>query len=233
MVRVSATGLQEQSLSRRSVARRGGRISAAPVNHGLHHLGLGTSVIGAFFLSVVGVAVSQTPTPSLPAADTRMQAPIGHRQPRPSDLPPSIQRDEELTPPSVETQPSPPAQTQPAPPAQAKNQPPNRRSSALATRAGNVPTVDIRKSCQMAEKDVANILGPNNGITVGTCLKQEDDARQQMVNNWATYPQTDKQRCINTTGYLPSYVEWLTCLEMYRDVKSIDNTTGRGGAITR
>jgi hypothetical protein len=40
---------------------------------------------------------------------------------------------------------------------------------------------------------------------------------------------------IITTAYLPTYVEWLTCLEMYRDVKSIETesqsqaTSGSGG----
>lgn len=30
-----------------------------------------------------------------PGADPRLKAPIGHRQPRPSDLPPSVRRDED------------------------------------------------------------------------------------------------------------------------------------------
>ena len=85
----------------------------------------------------------------------------------------------------------------------------------------------------MAEKDVGDILGPNNGITVGTCLKQEQDARQEMINSWTKYPAEDKQKCINTTGYLPSYVEWLTCLEMYRDVRSLDTASKSAGAISR
>jgi hypothetical protein len=32
--------------------------------------------------------------PPPPATDARGQAPVGHRQPRPSDLPPNVQRDE-------------------------------------------------------------------------------------------------------------------------------------------
>ena len=189
----------------------------------LHDLALCMGVAGFSLLSAAGVAVSQT---SLPASDARTQAPIGHRQPRPSDLPPSVQRDEQLNPPSAQPQ---PAETQPGK-TQPQSQTPNR-----GTQAANVPTIDIQKGCQAAEKDLGAILGPNNGFTTGTCLKQEQDARQTMINAWAKYPAGDKQKCIITTGYLPSYVEWLTCLEMYRDVKSIETesqsqvTSGSGG----
>ena len=197
---------------------RGSRTASNSKWFTLRHLALCMSVAGVSLLSAAGVAVSQT---SLPAPDARMQAPVGHRQPRPSDLPPSVQRDEQLNPPSAQPQ---PAETQP------QSQTPNR-----GTRAANVPTIDIRKGCEAAEKDLGAILGPNNGFTAGTCLRQEQDARQTMINAWAKYPAGDKQKCIITTGYLPSYVEWLTCLEMYRDVKSIETesqsqvTSGSGG----
>jgi hypothetical protein len=117
-----------------------------------------------------------------------MQAPIGHRQPRPSDSPPSVQRDEQLDPESAQTQP--------------QKQNPNRR-----TRAGSVPTIDVRKTCEIAEKHLGPNFGPNSGPTIGSCLKEEQDARQEIINNWTKYPVSDKQKCINTTGYQPSNVE--------------------------
>src|SRR5215831_5846946 len=115
----------------------------------LHDLALCMGVAGFSLLSAAGVAVSQT---SLPAPDSRMQAPIGHRQPRPSDLPPSVQRDEQLDPESAQIQP--------------QKQNPDRR-----TRAGSVPTIDVRKTCEIAEKDLGPIFGPNSGPTIGSCLK--------------------------------------------------------------
>ena len=143
-----------------------------------------------------------------------MEAPIGHRQPRPSDLPPDVQRDEQLDPPSAQTQP--------------QKQVPNRRA-----RAGSVPTIDVRKSCEAAEKTLGAIFGPNNIASLGSCVKQEQEARQAIINRWMTYPPVDRQKCINTTGYLPSYVEWITCLEMYRDVRMLRNTEKSVGAGTR
>jgi hypothetical protein len=80
---------------------------------------------------------------------------------------------------------------------------------------------------------VGSIFGPNNAFGVDSCLRQEQEARQQIINNWTTYPVSDRQKCINTTVYNPSYVEWITCLEMYRDVRSLNNATKSVGAGTR
>jgi hypothetical protein len=52
-------------------------------------------------------------------------------------------------------------------------------------------------------------------------LDDENDARAQLDKNWASFPASDKGRCIHPGEYLPSYVEWLTCLELTRDVKAM------------
>src|SRR5262249_50736717 len=161
--------------------------------HRLRRLALCISVIGASLLSA-GIAVSQDAIPSLQAPDARIQAPIGHRQPRPSDLPPDI-RDKQLN--------LQPTQAQP------QKQTPNRRAPA-----GSVPSINVQKSCDISEKDLGPLFGQNDADTLGNCLKEQQEARQEMINSWAKYPPDDKKKCINTTGYLPSYVEWLTCLEM-------------------
>src|SRR5215467_2411695 len=222
MVRTPKTDSQVQRSSGRIVAQRGGRPRAVAPRR-LCRLALCMSVIGASLLFPAGVAVSQNATPSLQAPDPRLQAPIGHRQPRPSDLPPDVQRDEQLDPPSVQTQPQKQAaQTQP------QKQTANRRAQA-----GSVPTIDVRKGCQASQDAVGSIFGPNNAFGVDSCLRQEQEARQQIINKWTTYPPVDKQKCIITTGYNPSYVEWITCLEMYRDVRMLRNTEKSVGAGTR
>ena len=214
MARVPKTGSQDRwSHGRRNPeAQRVGRVCAAPSR--LRRLALCMSVIAASLLSPAGVAVSQNATPSLQAPDTRMQAPIGHRQPRPSDLPPSVQRDEQLDTDAAQTQ-------------------PQKQTPKGGVRAGSVPTIDARKGCEAAEKTMGSIFGPNNISSLGSCVKQEQEARQQIINNWTKYPASDRQKCINTTQYLPSYVEWITCLEMYRDVRSLGRETKSVGAGTR
>ena len=208
MVGAPETGSQVRwsSGSRNSGAQRGGGASVAP--HRLPRLALCLNV-SASLLSAAGVAVSPDATPSFQPPGGRMPAPIGHRQPLPSDLPPSVQRDERLDPHSARTQP--------------QNQTPNRRAPA-----GSAPTIDARKGCEASQEALGSIFGPNNAFGVETCLRQEQEARQQIINNWTTYPASDRQKCINTTVYNPSYVEWITCLEMYRDVRSLNRTVGAG-----
>src|SRR5260370_39998835 len=45
--------------------------------------------------------------------------------------------------------------------------------------------------------------------------------RKQLETDWATYPASDKARCVQPKEYTPGYVEWLTCLEMDRDVRAM------------
>jgi hypothetical protein len=84
----------------------------------------------------------------------------------------------------------------------------------LAAATGGTPTVDIRKTCQESEKAVTAIFGNATVATYDNCVSQEQAARASIVKDWAKYTAQDKELCINTTGYMPSYVEWLTCLEM-------------------
>jgi len=87
--------------------------------------------------------------------------------------------------------------------------------------AGSAPTVDIKRTCQVAQKTITAIFGDDTAITVDGCLRQEQEAADHLAKNWATYPSEDRQRCVNRTSYMPSYVEWLTCFEMARDVRQI------------
>ena len=47
-------------------------------------------------------------------------------------------------------------------------------------------------------------------------MASEQKAREQLVKDWAQYAAADKSRCVQSGSkvYLPSYIEWLTCLEM-------------------
>ena len=53
------------------------------------------------------------------------------------------------------------------------------------------------------------------------CLSSEQRARDQLIKDWSTYSSVDRARCVRLAVYLPSYVEWLTCLEMERDVRKM------------
>ena len=62
------------------------------------------------------------------------------------------------------------------------------------------------------------------GVTsddLGTCISDENDARKLLEKDWARYPASDKAVCIQPKEYTPGYIEWLTCLEMNRDVRAL------------
>jgi hypothetical protein len=86
----------------------------------------------------------------------------------------------------------------------------------------DVPTINIDATCGMAATAMVEIMG---GSSVETdrniCLSSEQNARNQISKDWASYSAQDKARCVQTDVYLPSYVEWLTCLEMERDVRKM------------
>jgi hypothetical protein len=104
------------------------------------------------------------------------------------------------------------------------------RAAALETRGRKeVPTIDIQKTCQAAASAMLSLMG---GTTteqdVNACLDSEQKARDQIVKDLATYSSADKAQCLKTGVYLPGYVEWLTCLEMERDVRKMTPETQVG-----
>jgi hypothetical protein len=95
--------------------------------------------------------------------------------------------------------------------------------AAVATaraKDSGVPKLNTEYDCRASEKAMAAATGTGSD-TFGSCMSDENDARKQLEKDWATYPASDKARCIQPKEYTPGYVEWLTCLEMERDVKAM------------
>ena len=92
-----------------------------------------------------------------------------------------------------------------------------------------MPAIDIKKTCQAAAGVMVSLMGGTTAEQdVNTCLDSEQKARDQIVKDLATYSSADKTQCMRTDVYLPSYVEWLTCLEMERDVRTMTRETQFG-----
>jgi hypothetical protein len=83
--------------------------------------------------------------------------------------------------------------------------------------AGRLPSIDIQKVCR------ASGASPfaDSTATLDVCLIDEQAARDILAEDWETLPARDKARCVLPAEYLPSYIEWLTCLEMERDFRKI------------
>jgi hypothetical protein len=93
-------------------------------------------------------------------------------------------------------------------------------ASAAPAKDGGLPKLDIEFACHSSQQAVSAVMSVTNDI-YKSCLDDENDARNQLNKAWAQFPASDRARCIHPKEYLPSYVEWLTCLEMTRDVKAM------------
>jgi hypothetical protein len=92
----------------------------------------------------------------------------------------------------------------------------------IATTSG-IPSVDIRKSCQAAAGTMADLIaGSTVQHDLDVCLGSEQAAREQLIKKWTAYSFADKKQCVQPSVYLPSYIEWLTCLEMEMSVRRPD-----------
>ena len=84
----------------------------------------------------------------------------------------------------------------------------------IACSADTVPQFDIARNCKAETADTSGI-----GETLASCMKDEEDARRQLVEQWDRFARDDKAACIRATSAdgTPSYVELVTCLEIAYD----------------
>ena len=91
-----------------------------------------------------------------------------------------------------------------------------------AAHAGDVPTLNIKPTCTP--------IGNDKVFPIDTkqCLRSEQEARDQLVKQWASFPAPDRSLCTATAsmGGMASYVALITCLEMKRDVAKLPNDRG-------
>jgi hypothetical protein len=98
-----------------------------------------------------------------------------------------------------------------------------------AVSAAGPPTLNVKPSCEaVAARTAMEQIQGSHVRDLASCMRSENDARQQLAKEWARSPRGDQQRCMSVTktGGFPSYVELLGCLERHRDVRSY-RATGR------
>jgi len=91
---------------------------------------------------------------------------------------------------------------------------------------GGPPSLNVKPSCEAAADRTAMEQTPGTNVRdVASCMRDENEARDQLAKEWAQFSRGDQQNCtsITTTGGIPSYVELLVCLEMIRDAKGYNN----------
>jgi hypothetical protein len=92
--------------------------------------------------------------------------------------------------------------------------------AACAAPAAPLPSIDVQKMCRASEA----VSFADNTQTFDVCMSDEQAAHERLVQDWANIPARDKARCVLPSEYLPSYTEWLTCLEMERELRKIRRT---------
>jgi hypothetical protein len=130
------------------------------------------------------------------------QAPIGHRQPKMSDLPGNVARREQASRPPQKSEQRPQSQGQ---------------ASAAPAKGSGPPNIDIQKTCRESSSALLG-LTDNPKQDLDSCISDEQAARDQLTKDWANYSAFAKSACIHPKEYLPGYVEWQACIEMTRDV---------------
>jgi hypothetical protein len=84
----------------------------------------------------------------------------------------------------------------------------------------SIPKVDIPKTCEAAAGEMTELMvGSTARHDLDVCRNSEQAARAQLAKNWATFSAAEKAQCVQPSVYLPSYIEWLTCLEMEMSVR--------------
>ena len=84
--------------------------------------------------------------------------------------------------------------------------------STKISMAQQLPRFDIEATCREAQP-----LGPEDRDPYQGCLKDEGQARAELQRQWAQFDPVNRTSCVEETGLggYPSYVEVLTCLQMY------------------
>ena len=107
--------------------------------------------------------------------------------------------------------------------------------SPLVMVAGDrVPAINVEKTC----KDSATADKEGNidlGQSVGDCMRDENDAKQQVNAVWSTYPAPVRERCTQEATLLGegSYVDLLTCMQMSDPAKLTPTMDLKGASKNR
>ena len=93
-------------------------------------------------------------------------------------------------------------------------------------RAQSVPTVDIAATCRAASAVTVSLLGSTGTNDFQVCMDGENKARETIIKDWSSYAASDSVGCIQPNVCLPTYIEWLTCIEMNKAVREARKSSG-------
>lgn len=92
--------------------------------------------------------------------------------------------------------------------------------SAGSALAEGAPKLDVARSC----KEAGDFGGGGDAkLAFKGCMQDENDAYAQLQRDWSNYKPETRSTCIaQGIAPMPSYVEILTCIEMYDSVGALN-----------
>jgi hypothetical protein len=97
----------------------------------------------------------------------------------------------------------------------------------------SIPTLNVEQVCQgIAQQGGVSFHDTDIAEEKKNCLDSEKAIRDEVAKEWSTFSSTDKVACTNESkmGGESSYTELLTCLEMARDVRTMNSEAGKAAA---
>jgi hypothetical protein len=100
----------------------------------------------------------------------------------------------------------------------------------------SVPTLNVDQVCQgIAQQGGVSFHDNDVSDEKKNCLDSEQATRDELVKQWSSFAPADKTACTNESrmGGDSSYTELLTCLEMARDVRTMQSEQAADAAAKR
>jgi len=92
------------------------------------------------------------------------------------------------------------------------------------TQSQAVPDLNVDPVCHGIAQQAANPTekgGPD--LAFSQCVQSEQGMRQKLVNEWSAFLPTEKSNCIGAeTAGMASYTDLVSCLEMARDARQLN-----------
>jgi hypothetical protein len=93
--------------------------------------------------------------------------------------------------------------------------------TVLGAAADDVPRIDFEKVCRSRVQALGQVGDSTFQQTFASCVNSERQAQAALVAAWKDIPARYKTECIKPDVYSPSYSEWIACLELLIDLKSV------------
>ncbi len=94
----------------------------------------------------------------------------------------------------------------------------------LSAKADDIPTLRVEETCRgIVRQSTDPLAGGQPTVTFEQCMQAERLDKERLSKGWSTFSVEEKRHCVAEArmGGESSYTDFITCLEMARDVKKL------------